>query len=112
MMRWVVLAALVAASSAAAQTRDGKTVYQAECKKCHGVRGIPPQTMKKKYKDLPVFDAQFFAGRSDDSVVTVLTKGKGDDMKPFDEKLTREEMAAVAKYIRELVGKAEPAGTH
>jgi mono/diheme cytochrome c family protein len=87
---------------APAQGPDAKTLYQAQCKKCHGVLGTPPKTMKEKYEKIATFDADFIAKRSDDSIVVVLKKGKGEDMKSFKEKMTPEEMAAVAAYVREL----------
>ena len=47
-------------------------------------------------------DSAFLKGRSDDSIVAVLRRGAGRDMKPFAGKLTAEEMAAVATFIRGL----------
>ena len=32
--------------AAAQEARDAKTLYQENCKKCHGVLGTPPKTMK------------------------------------------------------------------
>jgi mono/diheme cytochrome c family protein len=61
--------------------------------------------MVKMMATLPTLNATFMASRSDDSVVKVLTKGTAK-MKPFKDKLTPEEMAAVAKYLRELGKKA------
>ena len=112
-----VLAMLVAAAVSAAygghlasgsqqQEPAGKAPYEANCRKCHGVRGVPPKTMKTKYPKIATFDAEFFTKRSDDSVVTILTKGKGDDMKSFKDKLTHDQMVAVAAYIREFVPKS------
>jgi len=110
----VLIAAGGALSQAAAQApeqagaRDARTLYQENCKKCHGVLGTPPKTMKAKYDKIATFDAAFIASRSDDSVVKILTKGKGEDMKSFKEKLTPDEMLAVAKYVRELGSKPHP----
>jgi mono/diheme cytochrome c family protein len=87
------------------QETDGKTIYDENCKRCHGVIGTPPKTMKAKYPKIATFNAEFIAERSDDSVVKILTKGKGEDMKSFKDKLTPAEMAAVAKYVRQLGSK-------
>ena len=103
---FVAAAVLLAAASASAWGQDGKALYLANCKKCHGVLGTPPQTMKKKFDKIATFDAAFIAKRSDDSVVKVLTRGKSEDMKSFKEKLSPEEMMAVAKYVRELAMKS------
>ena len=104
-MKHVVLAGLVLAASgvisnAGAQTVDAKAVYDANCKKCHGVAGTPPKAMATMFPKIAAFDAAFFAKRSDDSVITVLTKGKSAAMTSFKSKMTPAEMAAVAKYVR------------
>ena len=112
MSRLFTIAALLAAagglSGAAAQAPDGKTLYDDHCKKCHGVLGTPPQMIKKKYPKIASFDAKFVAAHSDDSVVKILTRGKGEDMTSFKMKMSPPEMAAVAKYVRELGSKAKP----
>ena len=108
---WMLLALIVswgAVLAATAQEPDGKELYNANCKKCHGVLGTPPKTMKAKYEKIATFDADFISKRTDDSVVKVLIKGKGDDMKSFKTKLTPPEMMAVAKYVRELGARSRP----
>lgn len=94
-----------AAAATATEDPAGKTVYDANCRKCHGVIGTPPKTMKAKFPKIATFDAAFFAKRSEDSVITVLMKGKSDDMKSFKDKLTHEQMEQVASYIRTFVKK-------
>jgi len=86
----------------AGQVAEGKIPYEENCRKCHGVRGVPPKTIQAKYPKIVTFDAAFFAKRSDDSVVTVLTKGKNENMKSFKDKLSHSQMVAVAAYIRTL----------
>lgn len=101
----LVFAASGAISNAGAQTVDAKAVYDANCKKCHGVTGTPSKAMAAKSPRLAAFDAAFFAKRPDDSVVKVLTKGKGKDMPSFKTKMTPAEMTAVAKHIRTFAAK-------
>jgi mono/diheme cytochrome c family protein len=91
--------------AAADQAAQGKTPYEDNCRKCHGVRGIPPKTMKDKFPKIATFDAAFFANHTADSIVTVLTKGKNADMVSFKDKLSHSEMVAVAAYIRAFVQK-------
>jgi mono/diheme cytochrome c family protein len=118
MIRPMLVAVLVAAFTtgaqrAHAQAPDGKALYEENCRKCHGVRGTPPKTMKEKFPKIATFDAEFITKRSEDSVVKVLTKGvgKAEDMKSFKDKLSPEEMAAVAKYVHELALKSHPSST-
>jgi Cytochrome c. len=84
----------------AGQVAQGKTPYEENCRKCHGVLGVPPKAMKAKFPKIMAFDAAFFAKRSSDSVVTVLTKGVDENMKSFRDKLSHSQMVAVAAYIR------------
>lgn len=94
------------APALAAQEPDGQALYREHCKECHGAAGRPPKTAVAKYKDVKTFDAAFFTGRSDDSIVAVLKRGvkDGKEMKSFKEKLSADEMVAVTKYIRTRFG--------
>lgn len=80
----------------------GKPLYDAQCRKCHGVIGVPPKVIKEKFPKILPFDAEFSGKTPDDAVVTILMQGKGDDMKSFKDKLTRTEMVSVAAYVRTL----------
>ena len=87
---------------AAAQTPDGAAVYRQHCRTCHGGTGNPSQRMLGLYPKLKTLsDSTLMANLSVDSIVAVVRKGAGD-MKPFAEKLSPEEMTAVAQYVRTL----------
>ena len=90
----ILLAASGFLGRASAQAVDGKAIFDEHCKKCHGVAGVPLKAMKTLLPKLPTIDAAFVAARADDSVVTILTNGQGNDMKSFKEKLT----AAVKEF--------------
>lgn len=110
-MRMILLVTAFTAALAAratSQAPDGKALYDENCRKCHGVRGVPPQAMQKKFEKLAAFDVAFMAKRPDDSVVKILVKGKGEGMKSYKEKMNPAEMKAVALYLRELSGKKTP----
>lgn len=81
---------------------DGKAIFETHCRKCHGASGTPSAAMKKLLPELPLWDAKFFAQRTDDSIVRILVNGKGKNMKALRNVLTPDEMVAVAKYIRTL----------
>jgi mono/diheme cytochrome c family protein len=101
-----VYAGHFAGASAPSQDPAGKAQYEDNCRKCHGVRGVPPKTMKAKFPKIFTFDEDFFKKHSRDSIVTILTKGKDADMKSFKAKLTHEQMEQVADYIK-LFGQKE-----
>ena len=94
----------VASSATTSDVADslGKPAYQENCRKCHGVRGVAPKTIQAKYPKIPAFDAAFDTRVSADSIVTVLVRGVNDDMKSFKDKLTHEQMVALAAYVRQL----------
>ena len=98
------------AHRAAAQATDVQELYSANCKKCHGVLGLPPKAMKEKFPKIATFDGVFLAKHSEDSIVTVLTRGKNEDMVSFKDKLSAAEMREVAKYVRELAAKKAAKG--
>jgi mono/diheme cytochrome c family protein len=98
------VAGLSFASPASTQQQaaaDAKVIYEKNCRSCHGPRGIPPQAMARMMK-VPPLDSAYFTKKNDDTVVVVLKKGRGTNMKPFGDKLSEQQMQAVARYIREL----------
>jgi mono/diheme cytochrome c family protein len=102
----VAAASLLGVGRLRAQTPDGQSTYRDECRTCHGAVGKPTQRAVSQYKNMPTFDAAFFANRSQDSIVAVLNHGLGKDMKSFKSKLSPAEIAAVAKYVKETFGGA------
>ena len=92
-----------AAPTPAPQAADGAALYRQHCRTCHGARGTPTQRMVGLYPDLRTLaDTAFLAGLSVDSIVTVIRRGKGRDMKPLADKMTPEQMALVAQFVRTL----------
>ncbi len=95
-------AAVPPAAAPSADPLVGKPLYEANCRKCHGVIGVPAKAIKAKFPKILPFDADYFGKTTDDAVVAILMQGKGDDMKPFKDTLSKAEMQAVAAYIRTL----------
>ena len=103
----LVVAAAVAALSlpraGGAQEADGKALYLKNCRQCHGATGVPSATNKAKYPKIrDLTDAEFMAKLSDDSVAHVVKHGKGKDMRPFEGKLTDDQIRAITQYVRTL----------
>jgi len=89
--------------SAAAQGPNGEALYKQQCATCHGAAGAPAPAMAKALA-IPTLDAAFLAKVSDDSITAVVKNGAGK-MKGFKEKLSAEQITAVAKYVRGTFGK-------
>jgi mono/diheme cytochrome c family protein len=70
--------ALAAAPAFAADTADGKAVYERACKSCHGVDGAPNPGIEKAenvtIRDLKSHEVQSV---SDADMKNVITQGKG-----------------------------------
>lgn len=88
-----------------AQQPDGRALYMMHCRTCHGLAGKPTDFGRRTFPRIPTLsDSAFVAARSQDSIVAVLTHGAGDgkDMASFKGRLTRDQMVAVARYVRTL----------
>lgn len=93
-------------ASAFLQDTDGRAIYLKNCRTCHGATGDPNSENRRKYPKIKALnDSTFMHGISDDSLLTVLKKGAGKDMKPWNDKLSAPEMAALIKYVRTLPAK-------
>ncbi|MBI4204366.1 MAG: cytochrome c [Betaproteobacteria bacterium] len=101
---------LLPRTAAAQNGPDGKALYDRLCKSCHGPAGAQPTpAMVKLMKVQAVTDSAFITKFSEDSLVTILEKGTGSKyMKPYAEKMTREEMVALVKYLKTFERKSGP----
>lgn len=107
---WSVVAAVALSAlpiGAAAQAPgvaaepDGAALYRQNCRSCHGAKGVPPARMVTVFPTLTsLADSARQAQLTADSIVAVLRHGKGKDMKPFADRLSPAEMAAVAKFVK------------
>jgi mono/diheme cytochrome c family protein len=92
-----------AQTPAPAAPPDGAALYRQQCRSCHGLKGVPPRAMLSIYAGLKSFaDSAWAAANSEQAIVAVLENGQGKDMKSFKDKLAKDEMVAVAKYVRTL----------
>lgn len=93
-----------------AQQPDGQAIFREECKSCHGINGVPPEQERTKYRKLrSLGDSGFVLRLSQDSIVAILTHGIDTNMKSFKERLSVDEMRAVATYIHALAARRHPA---
>ncbi len=85
-------------SVAAAAGNDGEAVYKARCAVCHGKDGVP----KSFAKGAPAFnDEAWKKGASTAEIEKMVAEG-GKRMPSFRNKLTEEEIKAVAAYLKTL----------
>lgn len=94
----VMILGLVAVVAAPAFSEDGASVYKAKCAMCHGENGVAKK-MGEPARNLN--DPKFQAEVSKDEVVKILAEGKGKK-KSMKDKLTPEQIAAVADYVKTM----------
>jgi len=113
-MRWqLTVGALVACATLGAgfgaprqgaQEPDGAALYKRNCRSCHGSEGVPSARMVSLYPNLKsLADSAYLATMSVDSIVAITRTGVGD-MKPYADKLSPDEMQAIAQYVKSLAG--------
>ena len=91
-------AVIALAVAPAAQAADGKALYDAKCAMCHGKDGVA-KPMAKGSANLN--DAKWQEATKVEAVETVVTDGKGK-MKGYKDKMSGEEIKAVATYVKTL----------
>lgn len=102
----LALALTIGAKPAAAQAPDGQALYRQNCRTCHGSTGTPTSRMAEMYPAIKPFGE--LAGVGADSIVTLLVNGAGENMKSFKDKLSPDEMKAVAQYVLTLAKPKTP----
>lgn len=82
---------------------EGADLYKSKCAMCHGPDGSGKTMMGEKLKvaDLRSADVQ---KKTDAELTAVITKGK-DKMPAYEGKLTKEQVAKVIAFIRDLAKK-------
>jgi mono/diheme cytochrome c family protein len=82
---------------------DGKDLYGKKCKSCHGASGDGKTKIGGENDIENWTEAGWKAKWPESKIVDIVTNGKaGTKMKPFKDKLTGDEIAAVSKYARTL----------
>lgn len=82
---------------------NGKELFEKKCKTCHGANGNADTKIGKENEIADWTQPGWKAKWSEAKVVDIVTKGKsGTKMKPFADKLPKDEIAAVSKYARSL----------
>jgi mono/diheme cytochrome c family protein len=106
MYRQLILAAafsLLISGSAWAEAAD---LFKAKCSSCHGEDGKAHTKIGQKEKVDDFTTEKFQAGVTDEKILGIITNGVPDTkMKAFSSKLTAEEIASLAKYVRTFKGK-------
>jgi cytochrome c6 len=92
------VAALVLVAAPVTAGEDGAALYKSKCAMCHGADGVA----KKMAEPSRSFnDPKFQEAVSKDDVAKVVSDGKGK-MKGLKDKLSAEQIAAVAAHVKSM----------
>ncbi len=92
------------ASSSPALT-SGKDIYGALCAKCHGLTGLGDGPSVGSLRVQAGLNVTILGSQSDDDIFKTISAGKGDEMPPFELRLTTDERREAVKYVRTLAKK-------
>lgn len=82
---------------------DAASLFKSKCAMCHGPDGAGKTKMGVTLKIPALFSADV-QKKSDGDLQTVITKGK-DKMPAYEAKLSKEQIAGLVAYIRDLAKK-------
>ncbi len=94
------LVLIVLGLSYAAASEDAAGTFKAKCAMCHGADGSGNTAMGKKF-NIPDLRSPEMQKKSKAELGTVIAKGK-NKMPAFEGKLTADEIAQLAGYVRAL----------
>jgi cytochrome c oxidase cbb3-type subunit 3 len=94
----IAAAAILAAGTLAADAPDGKALYDAKCAMCHGKNGVA-NAMAKGSGNFN--DPKWQEANTAEAIAKIAAEGKGK-MKGLQDKLTPEQIQAVAAYVKTL----------
>ena len=93
-----LIALALFSTNALAET--GAEIYKTKCSACHAASGAG-DTMLGKNMKLRALGSPDVQKQSDQELATIISRGK-NRMPAYDRKLSKDQIAAVVKYIRSL----------
>ncbi|MFZ0684269.1 MAG: cytochrome c [Terriglobales bacterium] len=97
---WTAFAALALFSSTLAFAETAADMYKMKCASCHGADGSGDTMLGKNLK-LRSLASPEVQSQSDGQLAAITSQGK-NRMPAYDRKLSKDQIAALVKYIRSL----------
>jgi cytochrome c553 len=105
-MRAALLLALLVALAPAARAEEAQANWQRRCSLCHGEAGEGPEE-KDAHERIPDFRSRRWqGGRRDSQLRRTISEGvDGTRMRPFKQKLSKQEIAALVGLVRSFASR-------
>ena len=99
----------------AKRLRSAAVLYRRLCQTCHGSDGRGPRRRSRTFAIPDLTDPAWHASRTNAQLVASIVNGRGEDMPPFDDRLSAEQAGDLLVYVRHFgppnVGRTEmPSG--
>lgn len=94
--------ALVFAMRATAAEQSAEDLYGHKCAVCHGKDGLGNTAKGRK---VHVKDVHANMKDSEEAMIKIVTKGKGEDMDGYEKELSKEQIQELVDYYRSLAKK-------
>ncbi len=95
-----VFGVVAAGTLSAQQPVDAAALYAKTCASCHGAQGTPSPAMAHAMAGIPDFKAASMESVPDSVLRDAITNGKGRMMASYKSRLTTEQIAALARYVK------------
>jgi mono/diheme cytochrome c family protein len=80
---------------------NANALFRRHCQKCHGSDGTGAEVRSINLPEIPDFTSEKWQkGRNNAQLVASILDGKGSSMPPFADKLSNEEVKALAAFVR------------
>jgi cytochrome c6 len=97
-LRWVELSALAVCVVLPALAEDGKALYESKCAICHGKDGVAKSIAKGSAN----FNDPAWQKVNDAAAIAKVAGAGKNKMPAFKEKLTEDQLKAIADYMKTL----------
>ena len=81
---------------------DAKTIFDAQCAKCHGKDGRAHTTRGRLSHARDLTNAGWQNEVSDERLFNSINKGKGKNMPAYGKKLSEDQIDELVRYVRQL----------
>lgn len=85
-----------------APTTGGREMYTYYCAKCHGISGLGDGPSVGSLRSQSGMNLTILGSKTDQEILDTIAAGKGNDMPPWELRLSPEQRKEILAYVRQL----------